>query len=56
VELIWTRDWTSIEELREAVEQWLHVYNDIRPHQALDWMTPAEKRAANLGIELNQAA
>lgn len=56
VELIWTRDWTSIEELREAVEQWLHVYNDMRPHQALDWMTPAEKRAENLGIELNQAA
>lgn len=56
VELIWTRDWTSIAELREAVGQWLHVYNDVRPHQALDWMTPAEKRAENLGIELNQAA
>ena len=41
--------------LEEAVEQWLDVYNGIRPHQALDGMTPAEKRAENLGIELNQA-
>jgi putative transposase len=56
VELIWTRDWESIEELREAVDQWLTVYNHVRPHQALDWMTPAEKRAENLGIEWNQAA
>ncbi len=56
VELIWTRDWTSLAELREAVAQWLHVYNHVRPHEALDWMTPAEKRAENLGIEINQAA
>jgi putative transposase len=56
VELIWTRDWESIAELREAVAQWLHVYNHVRPHQALDWMTPAEKRAENLGVEFNQAA
>jgi transposase InsO family protein len=56
VELIWTRDWTTIDELREAVAQWLHVYNHVRPHEALGWMTPAEKRAANLGIEINQAA
>lgn len=56
VELIWTRDWTSIEELRAAVAQWLHVYNHVRPHEALGWLTPAEKRAENLGIEFNQAA
>jgi putative transposase len=56
VELIWTRDWQSIGELCEAIEQWLRVYNDMRPHEALDWMTPAEKRADNLGIEVNLAA
>jgi putative transposase len=49
VELIWTRDWESLEELREAVREWLHSYNYERPHQALDWMTPAEKREENLG-------
>jgi len=56
VELIWTRDWESIAELREAVARWLHVYNHVRPHEALGWMTPAEKRAENLGVECNQAA
>jgi len=56
VELVWTRDWESLEELREAVTEWLHVYNHVRPHQALDWMTPAEKRAENLGVELKTAA
>ena len=56
VELIWTRDWQSLAELREAVVRWLHVYNHVRPHEALSWMTPAEKRAENLGVEFNQAA
>lgn len=56
VELIWTRDWQSIDELREAVEQWLRIYNEVRPHEALGWLTPAEKRAENLGIEVNLAA
>ena len=56
VELVWTRDWESLEELREAVTEWLYVYNHVRPHQALDWMTPAEKRAENLGGELKTAA
>jgi len=56
VELVWTRDWESLEELRKAVTEWLHVYNHVRPHQALDWMTPAEKRAENLGAELKTAA
>jgi putative transposase len=56
VELVWTRDWESLEELREAVTEWLQIYNHVRPHQALDWMTPAEKRAENLGVELKTAA
>jgi putative transposase len=56
IELVWTRDWESLDELRKAVIEWLHVYNHVRPHQALDWMTPAEKRAENLGVELETAA
>jgi len=56
VELIWTRDWESIDELREAIVQWLYLYNQVRPHEALGWLTPAEKRAENLGTEWNQAA
>lgn len=47
-ELIWTRDWESAAELDEALRHWLHDYNHQRPHQALAWQTPAERRAANL--------
>jgi transposase InsO family protein len=51
IELIWTRDWDSIEELRTAVPAWLRSYNYERPHQALHDQTPAEKREKNLGRE-----
>lgn len=56
VELIWTRDWENIEELRAEIERWLRVYNHERPHESLGWMTPAEKRAENLGSMLQEAA
>ena len=56
LELIWTRDWESIEELHAAIASWLDVYNQRRPHQALGWMTPAEKRADNLGAQHRAAA
>lgn len=46
VELVWTRDWESLAELREALEAWRHTYNTERPHQALNWKTPVEKRAS----------
>lgn len=49
IELLWTRDWESLDELRQAVPEWLRSYNHERPHQALDWKTPAEKRDENLG-------
>lgn len=48
-ELIWLRDWDSIDEVRAAVAAWLQHYNTARPHQALKWMTPAEWRATKLG-------
>jgi len=51
IELLWTRDWESIEELRSAVREWLRSYNYERPHQALNDCTPAEKREKNLGCE-----
>lgn len=48
VELLWTRDFESIDELRDAVAGWLRVYNEARPHQALGWQTPAERRKENI--------
>jgi putative transposase len=56
VELIWTRDWESLDELQAAIAAWLVVYNCRRPHQALSWMTPEEKRASNLGTQQRAAA
>jgi len=56
VELIWTRDWETIAELREAISVWMEQYNHLRPHQALDWETPAERRAKNLDRKLELAA
>ena len=47
-ELVWTRDWRSAAELREALRAWMNVYNRERPHEALRWKTPAQKRAENL--------
>lgn len=47
-ELIWTRDWNNVAELREAVRGWMKTYNEERPHEALNWKTPAQKRHQNL--------
>ena len=55
-ELIWTRDWESAAELRNALGAWLKTYHYERPHQALGWKTPAEKRAENLKLRLAEAA
>jgi putative transposase len=47
-EVIWLRDWESLDEVQAAVVAWLKHYNTVRPHQALKWMTPAEWRATKL--------
>ena len=48
-ELVWLRDWNSADELRAAVATWLGHYHHHRPHQALNWQTPGERRAERLG-------
>lgn len=56
VELLWTRDWESIAELERAITEWVDLYNNQRPHQALGWRTPAQQRALNLNPSLERAA
>jgi transposase InsO family protein len=34
-EVVWLRDWESLDELRAALEAWVKRYNEQRPHQAL---------------------
>ena len=55
-ELIWLRDWDSADELRLAVAAWLDHYHHHRPHQALNWQTPAERRAERLAAPVARAA
>ena len=55
VECIWVEDFDSIEELDAALQAWKHNFNHNRPHQALDYATPAEYRATALGL-LSEAA
>lgn len=47
-EVVWLRDWDSIDDLRAAIAAWVKRYNEQRPHQALGWKTPAEYRAEKL--------
>jgi len=35
----------DIREWQKAIPEYLHYYNHDRPHQGLDWLTPAEKLA-----------
>ncbi|MFQ5330412.1 MAG: IS3 family transposase [Thermodesulfobacteriota bacterium] len=39
-ELIFLHSFESIAEARKAIEQYVHFYNQIRPHQALGYRTP----------------
>jgi putative transposase len=55
-ELIWLRDWESADELREAIAAWLRHYNTVRPHQALNWQTPAERRVERFATPVAIAA
>jgi putative transposase len=55
-ELIWLRDWTSADELRASVATWLDHYHHHRPHQALNWQTPIERRAERLAAPVARAA
>jgi putative transposase len=48
LEVVWLRDWEDMEELGAAIEVWRRFYNDERPHEALDWQTPSERRAERL--------
>jgi putative transposase len=46
-ECIWLRDWNSLDELQAELDVWRTMYNEQRPHQSLEWATPAEVRASH---------
>lgn len=55
-EVVWLQDWEDAAQLRAALGAWQRRYNETRPHQALDWLTPAEYRAKHLGTPTRVAA
>ena len=48
VEVLRRRPFHSIEELRQAFDQWREIYNHVRPHEALDMETPADRYTVSL--------
>ena len=51
-ECLWLEDFEDAADVQRALTQWRHAFNQERPHQALDWQTPAERRAARLSPPL----
>ena len=43
-ECAWLHNFTSLEEAREVIRNWIAWYNTERPHQALNYKTPQEAR------------
>lgn len=43
VEVLSGRTWTSVEQCQPAFDEWRHIYNIERPHQALGLAVPASR-------------
>ena len=41
-EEVYIKAYGSVPEARRNIGEWLRFYNDVRPHQALDYRTPRE--------------
>lgn len=48
-ELIWLKDWDSLDELQAALDAFRVYYDERRPHQAHGYRTPTEYRLDHLG-------
>jgi putative transposase len=48
VECLWLRDFDDEADVQRALDAWRQTFNHERPHQALGWQTPAERRAERL--------
>ncbi len=47
-ECAWQHNFWSFREARRTIARWIRWYNEERPHQALDYRSPAEFRAQKL--------
>ena len=47
-ECVWQHNFRSFAAAQRAISHWIKWYNQARPHQALDYMSPVEYRAQQL--------
>ena len=45
-DLVWPREWLTVEQLRVALDGWISQYNDDYPHSAIDYRTPQQFEAS----------
>ena len=48
-ELIYINEFSTPKSLRIAIRQYIHDYNTLRPHEALDYATPEEEYRGSFG-------
>lgn len=53
-DLIWIKEFTSFEDLREDLEKWIYNYNAIYPHSALNYKTPLQFEDDYYGLDTKQ--
>ena len=45
-DLIWPREWLTVEQLEEALAWWVQNYNEDYPHSAIGYQTPQQYEAS----------
>jgi len=43
-ECVWLHNFRDLAEAEREIGRWIEKYNTQRPHEALNWLTPAEAR------------
>jgi transposase InsO family protein len=41
-DLVWPREWLTVEALRAALDEWINAYNTDYPHSAIGYQTPQQ--------------
>ena len=49
-ECVWQHVFADFTEARRAIREWICWYNEERPHQSLEYLSPAEYRARQLQL------
>ena len=45
-DLVWPREWLTVEQLETALDWWIRNYNEDYPHSALNYQTPQQFEAS----------